>query len=175
MADEAGTSKKRKAAGPPGGAAAAGAGAAGPFDIEAAKAAFDALWAAAPLRKRGPLRDHIYAIIVGSDGADDGQDPYEVEESDATRVAALGKLREIAVELRSEVVDVSGGAPGEVNLYPPDGRPSAFAGCTEENSTFVDSFLYDDDAVDDLYAADPPQVSRSFCPDPTKPKDCRPL
>ena len=71
------------------------------------------------------------------------------------------------------VPNVAGDAPGEVTHFPQAGEQGhAVKGCTEQNSVFVDSFLYDDDAMEDLFAARPPKLSRSYCPDTTKPKEC---
>jgi hypothetical protein len=47
------------------------------------------------------------------------------------------------------------------------------SGVASENSVFVDAFLYDDDAVDEL--CDARRLSRCYCPDTTRPKVCLPL
>ena len=81
-----------------------------------------------------------------------------------------------AVELRAAVPNVAGDAPGEACHFPQPGEQgTAVKGCTEENSVFVDSFLYDDEAMEALHEAEPPQLSRSYCPDVAKPKECLPL
>ena len=60
----------------------------------------------------------------------------------------------------------SGDAPGEACRFP---ASASLKGCTEENSVFVDDFLYDDDALEALYDADPPKLSRSYCNPPSSP------
>ncbi len=81
-----------------------------------------------------------------------------------------------SVELRKAVPNVAGDAPGEVCNFPQPGEQgTAVKGCTEENSVFVDSFLYDDEAMETLFETNPPRLSRSYCPDVTKPKECLPL
>lgn len=157
-------------------AASSAAAASASFNGAAACGAFDALWESVPVRHRGRFRDHVYTAIVGGGGAGDGEDPYEQEAKAEPRLAALEQLHAIAVELRDRPgMVVSGGAPGEACSYPDPDRASTFSGCTEGNSVFIDSFLYDDDEVDELYTAEPPKISRAYCPDPAKPKDCVPL
>ena len=47
--------------------------------------------------------------------------------------------------------------------------------CCEENAIFVDSFLYDEDALDELYDTPDSGFSRCYCPDIQNPKICLPL
>ena len=65
----------------------------------------------------------------------------------------------------------SGDAPGEACRFP---ASASLKGCTEENSVFVDDFLYDDDALEALYDADPPKLSRSYCNPPSSPSLAQP-
>ena len=55
--------------------------------------------------------------------------------------------------------NVAGHAPGEVCKFPQPGEEgTSVKGCTEQNSVFVDSFLYDDEAMEALFDEIPPRL-----------------
>jgi len=117
-------------------------------------AAFDALLARVPAAELRAFSEHVFLALDGG-GALAAEAAAE-----AAREAAVQQLRAVAAGMRA-ALPVSGSAPGEACTFPP-----ARLNCTERNSAFVDSFLYDDDDVDDLCASEPPRLARSYCTDP---------
>ena len=179
------------AAAPPPAADAAAADAPAPHPaVASAVAQLESLWEGLPVRHRSKFRDHAYMLFVGHEAAEsfgDSLDPHEQEEATEERQAALAAVGNIAAELRDQVPNLayahhplplppsshplqiwrqtvasagSGDAPSEACRFP---ASASLKGCTEENSVFVDDFLYDDDALEALYDADPPKLSRSYC------------
>ncbi|KAF1751931.1 hypothetical protein GCK72_018485 [Caenorhabditis remanei] len=83
---------------------------------------------------------------------------HEKEKRKKMLERGASKLNRIATYLKDKAVDVPSKAPNKLK-YPTEGFDSD---CTEVNTCEVDSFLYDDDDVEELVQRD--VLSRTYCP-----------
>ncbi|CCD63018.2 tRNA (guanine(46)-N(7))-methyltransferase [Caenorhabditis elegans] len=83
---------------------------------------------------------------------------YENEQKKKMMDRGARKLDRIAAYLRDKAVDVPSKAPSKLR-WPTEGFDSD---CTELNTCEVDSFLYEDDDVEELVERD--ELSRTYCP-----------
>ncbi|CAL2042433.1 unnamed protein product [Caenorhabditis brenneri] len=83
---------------------------------------------------------------------------YEKEKKKKMFDKGANKLDRIAAYLRDKAVDVPSKAPSKLK-YPTEGFDSD---CTEINTCEIDSFLYDDEDIEDMVQRD--ILSRTYCP-----------